>query len=429
MNCNLRLDDFKKFHDQCLENEKIWDKFSADDVSMHSDTAEYLEEYIEDMVVEELPEMETPKIELGNHDDDDTKDKVKRKKKKVTIALAPGFKYKTMNEVEEEDDQIRKVFNLECQKCDPGVRSHTFNEYKMHLKNVHKDYRPGLICCGKKLSKRMDVIDHMNFHLDPDKLKCPQCQRVYSDRKNLRAHILQLHGTAEDKPYECHDCGKRYAKLEPLRAHMRSHLSEETKQSMKNFVCDECGQYFLTNAVLKAHIKYTHLRQGYVCDSCARHFKSKFDYQLHRRNVHGEDGPSREQCPICEKWYSNSKALKCHIKGFHDRTEPIICKICGIETTSKQGLYGHMRMKHMERAYHCDYCSKSFATPCRLKEHRAMHTGVSLYSCMYCPDKHFNVRANMYKHFKAMHPGEWERDKVNKNRNPDMYKTSQNNLD
>lgn len=412
--CHSKLDDFKGFLDQCLENEKTWGKFKEDeDLSEKNESIEYLEEYIEDIFVEDIE-----KIEDVQHEE------IVKKKPKKKIVVQKSLTDKNT----EENEKIRKFFDLQCHKCDPAVDCHTFNEYKLHLKTVHATLRPAMLCCGKKLSKRMDLIDHMDFHLDPDKLKCSHCQRVYSDRKNLKAHVIHAHGTAEQKPYQCDPCGKRYAKLDQLRSHMRCHLSEETKQTMKNYICNECGQFFLTEAVLKSHIKYTHLRQGYICVHCARHFKSKFDYHLHRRNMHGEEGPSREQCPLCQKWYSNSKALRGHIRTYHERTAPIICKICGMETTSKQGLYGHMRMKHKERAYHCDFCPKSFQTPCRLKEHRATHTGISLYSCTYCPDKHFNVRANMYKHFKAIHPEEWKRDKADKNRNPQLYKGPQSRM-
>lgn len=202
--CFSRLNDFKQFHDECLENDKIWEKFNSDDASDRSATIEYLEEYIEDVTVDSLPKIES--VETKNE-----LKVVKTKKKKGTVALESDFKHTqtVLDEMEKEDEQIRKFYDLQCQKCVPRVRSNTFNEYKTHLKNVHNDQRPSLICCGKKLSKRMDMIDHMNFHLNPDKLKCPQCQRVYSDRKNLKSHILQLHGTTEQKPFQCEPCGKR----------------------------------------------------------------------------------------------------------------------------------------------------------------------------------------------------------------------------
>lgn len=324
--------------------------------------------------------------------------------------------------VNEEDENLLNFFNIECVKCSPAVRFGSYTEYRVHFRTIHDEKRPFVTCCGKKLSQKSFLIDHMAYHLDPDKLKCPHCQRIYSDRKNLKGHVLQMHGSLAQKPFECHDCGKRFAKLEKLRVHVRVHLTKETKEALKEFVCDECGQTFRTNAVLKAHVKYKHLRLGNICADCGGHFKSKFDIQVHRRNVHGAAGPAREQCPQCHKWYSNVKALKIHIKAFHERKQVVNCEFCGKEMASKQSLYGHIRLKHKERSHHCDFCDKSFQTPIRLKEHRATHTGVSLYQCMYCPDKHFNVRANMYKHFKAIHPVEWQRDKVHRNEHPELYK-------
>uniref|UniRef100_A0A336KMN4 CSON012579 protein n=1 Tax=Culicoides sonorensis TaxID=179676 RepID=A0A336KMN4_CULSO len=409
MKCFVKLEDFNIFIQKCLENEKLWDGLKNEKATVKNEHVEYIEEYIEEdgEPYDEVEEIFLDNIEINQN--------AVQEQKIITNEI---------QRKEEEDQRIRSFFNLNCTKCIPPVYCHTLNEFKGHLRSVHNEKSPYLMCCSKKLTKRMDVIDHLNFHLDPDKLKCLHCQRIYSDSKNLKVHIMNMH--CDEKPFECDICGRRYPKLEKLRVHMTSHLSEETKQEMRKHFCEKCDQLFLTKAVLKAHIKYTHLKQGYVCDSCAKHFKSQFDYKLHRRNVHGEDGPSRVQCPMCFKWYSNARTLKSHIKGVHERTESINCHICGIETTSKQSLYGHIRMKHTERAFHCEYCSKSFATPSRLREHTAIHTGISLYNCMYCPDKQFNVRANMYKHLKAVHLEEWKRDKIEKNRNPDFYKSRQN---
>lgn len=345
------------------------------------------------------------------------------KKKKSPVTLDDDTK-KSLTKIlfDEEDQKIKEFFDLTCYQCTPNVSHDTLLEYKMHCKSVHNDPRAAIVCCSRKLTKRYSVLEHLNYHVNPDKFKCKDCNRLYADKKSLKIHLTQQHGNIEDKPFECDHCGKRFVRLEPLRLHLRSHLSEEEKQKLRTHLCNECGSTFISQHVLKSHIKYSHLKMGFYCEQCAKHYKAKLDYDLHRRNIHGEAGPARVQCDECSKWFSHEKAMRKHKAELHRRESgPIICSVCGMETTSKPALRSHMKMKHTERTFRCEYCHKAFQTSTRLKEHLPVHTGISLYNCRYC-EKTFNGSSNMYKHLKAIHPVEWARDKIEKNVHPEKFK-------
>lgn len=452
--CYLKLLDFEIFHKTCVENEKLWESLKTPNLILKIEFDEDFEKSRDDVLFsfsdaetdEEKPQVSSPKIpEKSKKISAITekpkfkcdlcdkkymrKDSVKRhitkyhlcnrifikkeKKQQKTKPIDESIKQK----FEEEEQKIKDAFDLKCPKCD--FQSQNFYEFKSHLRTIHHEINPGMVCCGKKIVKRRFLLDHITLHQDPDKLRCVHCTRIYSDFQSLKYHLARVHGSDDEKPFVCEPCGKRFIDFETLRGHMFVHLSEKTRENLRNYLCDICHKSFLRKSTLRKHVSYSHLNQGLMCTDCGRIFNSKFDYELHQRDKHGKEGPERLECNKCKKWYSNRRSLSVHIKHQHTILEAIPCAVCGKEYTNKTNLRKHMITNHMERAYKCDECPKAFPTASRLKEHVAMHTGVSLYNCPYCSNRSFNRRVNMYQHFKRMHKSEWERDKMRNKENSD----------
>uniref|UniRef100_A0A336MHV3 CSON012588 protein n=1 Tax=Culicoides sonorensis TaxID=179676 RepID=A0A336MHV3_CULSO len=410
--CYSKLNDFYEFHTKCIENELLWDQAIDQDEEFADTKLEVLNKNQMDYILVDPVIEEKPKIIQQ-------KEEIQRPKNVFIIKKSVRDRF----ELTEEDYKIQEFYDFSCKICTPSPSFISLSAYRSHMRTDHGDAQATISCCHRNMTKRHELIDHMTFHLDPSKFTCTECNKVFSDRKNLTAHFKLKHGSIEDRKYQCDICKKRFVSFEPLKIHLRTHMSNETKEQMRSYLCNECGKTFLSKGTLQAHFKYVHLRQGYICDLCSKTFKTKFELGLHRRNNHGEDGPARVQCDRCLLWYSNQRALKDHVRSIHERTQKIVCTLCGHEAASKAALRGHKKIKHDEKLHRCDYCGKALATLVRLREHiSAAHTGISLYSCRYCPNKQFNMRSNMYKHYKTMHPDQWERDKADKNRNPQKWK-------
>lgn len=412
MKCYVQLSLFKKFRGICEESEKTWEEM-AGPTEQHQQVIVEEVSYFDDTVIEEMePEEE---IEVTEKKVMKVRKRPKKNAKHSDLdAMERAFadKEQTDGALTEEDSKLQQFYGFYCPLCQ--VKLDSMTTFKYHMRLRHDEKNAVVVCCNKKLSKRYQLVDHMAYHSEPERLACQFCDKVLSDRKSLTAHIKRKHESYENRKFQCDYCQKRFVGFEPMRQHVLTHLSEESKAELRTHLCNECGMTFMHKHTLQSHINYVHLKIGLVCDLCAKHFKSKFDYALHRRNVHGEAGPAREQCPICKNWYSNEKAVREHIRYLHERTEKIRCTICDEELSSKQSLRSHTKMKHQEKMHVCTFCNKALPTAIRLKEHEAMHTGVSLYTCKYCP-KEFNMKSNMYKHLKAMHPNEWMKEKGDKN--------------
>lgn len=69
----------------------------------------------------------------------------------------------------EDEEKIRDFFNLSCGEC--AITFSTFFELKLHQKSVHNHKEGFVYCCKKKISRQDKLIEHMNWHLNPDSFR------------------------------------------------------------------------------------------------------------------------------------------------------------------------------------------------------------------------------------------------------------------
>lgn len=91
--------------------------------------------------------------------------KIKIKKKK-TISITNFVK--NLDEIKNEEAQIRDYFKMECDIC--KCKFFKFLEAKAHYRTEHKT-RGYLLCCNRKYFHRGTVLDHIAFHVNPDSFK------------------------------------------------------------------------------------------------------------------------------------------------------------------------------------------------------------------------------------------------------------------
>lgn len=159
---------------------------------------------------------------------------------------------------------------------------------------------------------------------------------------------------------------------------------------------------FALKFVLVKH-KLTHsLEKNFVCDICAKSFSSKCNLQSHM--VHHLPATSpRVQCPICQLWYKNTDTLRTHMHRHRDQRRHV-CDTCQKECTTRSALAAHVRYVHLKvQQFECNICQKQFRRRLELIEHKARHTGETLYKCPFCP-KTFASNSNYFSHRKNRHP-------------------------
>ncbi|OWF45270.1 uncharacterized protein LOC110457257 [Mizuhopecten yessoensis] len=245
-----------------------------------------------------------------------------------------------------------------------------------------------------------DVVETMevNVRIDDSQLvqhgehkrwQCHLCEKSYTTKHNLVAHILDHNNI---KPHLCMVCGKYFKQLSHLNTHMLTH------DNIRPHKCDVCGKGFTQISHLKRHTAVHLDSKPYKCDMCSRGFAYPSELKAHKeKHMQGHD-----KCDECGMEFESPRALKLH-QLKHDNREDLICKYCDKAFRYPSQLKDHLVSHEGMRPFICAECGMDFMKEHHLKAHQFTHTGQRPFDCPKC-GRTFNQRANMMRHMLIHNP-------------------------
>ena len=101
------------------------------------------------------------------------------------------------------------------------------------------------VICNLVCSTKGGLTKHMTQeHGTKMEVRCPVCQKMFSNPCNLKCHLVTHTG---EYKYKCNICGKNVATKENYVGHMNVHAG------VKPFQCANCGKEFAYKNRLSAH--------------------------------------------------------------------------------------------------------------------------------------------------------------------------------
>ncbi|XP_049307761.1 zinc finger protein 665 isoform X5 [Bactrocera dorsalis] len=312
--------------------------------------------------------------ESENEEDKQTK----RKSRKIN-------KRKGVNKKTAEFDEYiaKKNFKFTCCICQTSLEN--FKHLNRHFREVHQT-RGYVLCCGKKLTERGLLIDHIHLHENPDYFKCKHCGMRMTKRRNLELHLRYKHASC-----------------------LKQHYKIKDTENQKSIPCLECDKTFSYDIELRKHMRLTHSKvYAKICDICGVSVKGCDALKRHQA-VHTGKMRKLIKCDLCDSTLTTKYGLARHIKTMHteEYQTPQVCPMCSKVSPSVMAHRKHIRDVHsLEKKHLCNLCDKAFKRHGDFKDHMATHTGEALYTCSFCPQT-FKSKANMYSHRKKKHSKEW----------------------
>ncbi|XP_001659341.2 transcription factor grauzone [Aedes aegypti] len=321
------------------------------------------------------------------------------------------------SELAEIQEYVSKNMTLECDTC--AERCPTFNDLQKHSMEKH-DKRATVRCCESKLANSYRFVDHIRFHMNPDRFKCSHCEKQCLNRDALRRHVQKFHTPEDEKKYHCEVCFTKFSTRKALMRHGKVHedfdpeegggtrkrkFVERAKRDMENekmiaeFInleCDSCNKKFDTFLILQKHSMLEHKKLSYVF-CCGQRFNKKPRLVDH---VHFHLNPTKFQCKICQRKLPHTESLRRHMDRNHSgEAKTFKCSICPKMFTHKKFLSIHERWHN--RRWHCEICDRRFICEAILKQHhKSVHTKELNYVCHVCA-KTFHIYSTYRSHLES----------------------------
>ncbi|XP_045506022.1 zinc finger protein 26-like isoform X1 [Colias croceus] len=264
--------------------------------------------------------------------------------------------------------------NFNCVFC--RVQTNNPSSLRAHVATQHENYEVQT-AFYKKLGKEYLKIDITD-------LQCKLCFMPIENFETLTYHLKNDHQQPiitdaqigllpfrlnDGSIWKCTMCPNEFKDFVSLKKHTSEHF--------QNYVCDTCGEGFITESAMVAHTKIPH-ENKYNCSRCIATFSTLQERNIHVKTQHTT---TPYMCVYCKDKprFANWELRKKHLMEVHNYktgADKYECSACQKTFKTRSGKYNHMARTHRmkkdsELNYPCHSCPKAFTTQLFLDKHVA----------------------------------------------------------
>lgn len=346
------------------------------------------------------------------------------------------------------NDHKRKVCEnslkqFTCEQCNEkfiwkeNLDSHNIS---FHVQNF-------CLTCNKAFAKPKDLKRHMVSHRpDDEKLKCPDCGKIFNRNDNMKYHLRKVHGYCYENniaqsQFFCGTCNKNFSSKNYLSKHNHDlHLPQKIfclPYGTKTGQCKICGYRTNRTKDLKYHLsnhsdsltfeqldfasnpilfpEHGESRietiQRIILNIISESFEGFYsvyakvglELDLNHSETESESDDYCYYCEICKEPFNRKYKLYLHQSTEHDVDATLkSCQYCSRRFCSQQLLDHHLKdqCENTEKKYSCEKCNLRFYWEENLRNHEQTHRKSSLqseYPCDIC-NKSFPKKKDLDRH-------------------------------
>lgn len=151
------------------------------------------------------------------------------------------------------------------------------------------------------------------------------------------------------------------------------------------------------------------LNSRFECQVCNKRFTESYSLKCHMK-LHEEGTKTMYQCTICETIVSRIRELNRHFQNFHVAGEPIPCTRCDVMSVDRHHYKLHMKT-HEEDRYQCSKCDYTSGNFHALQSHNVVvHGSEKCFVCEICKEE-YKTKHGLRCHMKSKHDPEFKKQK------------------
>ncbi|XP_050303371.1 zinc finger Y-chromosomal protein 1-like [Anthonomus grandis grandis] len=305
--------------------------------------------------------------------------------------------------------EFHKYHIHKCKKC--PYSAILKRNLAIHMKTAHSHIKNYVYCanCPFRVSKKFQLIHHMQFHFINAPNKCKYCTFT-SKHKGVVIKHEWIHGKSNVNLYKCEKCAYFTRIKHHFNRHSMQHEPSESIADLK-YYCYTCKYSTIHKYSLARHVQSCLKRLAkneikkekpvhktkFKCEHC--NYKTSISEHMKRHAaIHLKPLRNKSiKCLTCSYSTSRKDALNHHMM-VHKNDGKVLapveqrklihaCTTCNYTTNKKSGLERHIVI-HMTmdeiKWFECTECPFKAKRKYHLKAHRQGHNTTEGIKCLYC---------------------------------------------